>query len=223
MKANIWRTVESQAKWGLQNHVAGDIIDISILEEYVFETKPESALEKQFQRQGYSILVYTQFLYPVPVPPDKAARFRPAYHPRNVFYGAIELETSFYEAAFYFMKERILFKNPTSSAEPKTVFELGFEDQNVQKIHDLPNIAAIMDRNDYSASHAFARTTACHSIYYPSSRRAGGNCIAAYEIKLLDRVPSKQMVVRFIFDRKKQACKVDAGSGEIWIDWKVVG
>jgi len=222
LRANIWRTVELQAKWGLQNHVPGDITDISILEEYVYETKPESALEKQFRRQGYSVLVYTQFLYPVPVPPDKAARFRPAYHPKNVFYGAIEIETSFYETAYYFMKERILFKKPTSSAEPKTVFEVGFKDSKAQMIHGLPNIAAIMDRNDYSASHAYTKATVCNSIYYPSARRAEGNCIAAYEIEVLDKEPSKQMGVRFTFDGKKQACKVDTDSGEIWIEWKVV-
>lgn len=222
MKGELWRIAEEQAASSLQNSVDADEDEIDFLEGLVAETKPEKILERKFVQMGYHYLVYSQFRYPPPVPSEYQARFKPPFHGNNVFYGSVEPDTSMHEYAYHWMRQRFHIKKLKRKAEPRTLFSVDFDDPNITDITHNPNLANIMHKTDYSASHAFVKTNQCSSILCPSVRHFGGLNVAVSDISLLGKQPCHQENIRLTFDAKIQACKIKTAFQTITILWTQV-
>ncbi|WP_141732474.1 RES family NAD+ phosphorylase [Oligoflexus tunisiensis] len=208
LQGEIWRTVERDGNWALQGKVPGDIDDIGLLEEFVEETKANRSVVAAAQRSGYHFLIYTPFRYDPPVPPEYAARFRPPYYTKNVFYGARSLDVSIHEASFYFMRERRHLPTPSGSGEPRTTFTVGVDDAQAVDITKHPDIEKIMDRTDHAASHAYILQNPCDTLVYPSARFVGGECVAVFEIKCLEKAPRSAWQYRFQYLKGSDLCVI---------------
>jgi hypothetical protein len=215
----LWRIAEEQAASSLQNSVDADEGEIDFLEGLVAETKPEKVLERKFIQMGYHYLVYSQFRYPPPVPSQYQARFKPPFHGNNVFYGSIETATSMHEYAYHWMRQRLHLKKLKRKAEPRTLFAVDLSDDHITDLTKHPNLANIMAKTDYSASHAFVKANRCSSILYPSIRHQGGLNVAVNDIGLLGKQPCRQENIRLTFDAKIQACKIKTAFQTFTILW----
>lgn len=222
MKGELWRIAEEQATSSLQNSVDADEGEIDFLEGLVAESKPEKVLERKFVQMGYHYLVYSQFRYPPPVPSQYQARFKPPFHGNNVFYGSTEMDTSMHEYAYHWMRQRLHLKTLKRKAEPRTLFSVGFSDEYITDIRNHTNLASIMDKADYSASHAFVKANRCTSILYPSVRHQGGLNVAVNEIALLSKEPTHQENIRLTFDAKIKGCKIKTAFAAVTILWSHV-
>lgn len=222
MKAELWRIAEEQAASSLQNSVDASEVEIDFLETLVAETKPEKVLERKFIQMGYHYLVYSQFRYPPPVPSQYQARFKPPFHGNSVFYGSIKSDTSMHEYAYHWMRQRLHLKQLKRKAEPRTLFSVHFYDSNITDITQNPNLATIMHKTDYSASHAFVKANRCSSILYSSVRHQGGLNVAVNDIALLSKQPTHQENIRLTFDAKIQGCKIKTASQTVTILWSQV-
>jgi hypothetical protein len=222
LTGELWRIAEEQAASSLQNSIDADEEEIDFLEWLVAETKPEKLLERKFIQMGYHYLIYSQFRYSTPVPSEYQARFKPPFHKNNVFYGSIDQDTSMHEYAYHWMRQRIHLKKLKRKAEPRTLLSVDFADANITDIMRHPNLANIMHKTDYSASHAFVQTNQCSSILYPSVRHQGGVNVAVNEITLLGKKPSHLENIRLTFDAKIQGCKLKTAYQTVTILWSQV-
>ena len=224
MNTLLWRIVEDQANWVLRNNVQGDDDDIQLLEELVNETKSLTDQEIEFQRKGYHILIYSPFRYDLPVLPKYQVRFKPPYHNKNVFYGSLETQTSYYEYAYHWMRQRFHIKNLSTAAERRTIFSVNFKGKNVIDIQDHPNIDAIMDKNDYSASHSFASQNKKGTpILYPSARKQDGLNMAIMNITDLEKKPDEKHSIHLIFSSREEKCRIITHEEkDLYIFWKEV-
>jgi hypothetical protein len=219
----LWRTVEDQSEYALQKVVPGGKEDLGLLEDYADEYKPNKKVVNDANYLGYHYLIYTPFRYPPPIPPEHAARFRPPHSLKNVFYGATDLNTSIIEHAFYFMRERRHLANPTGSGEQRLNFTVNFDANGMVDITGLPNIQAIMDRRDRSASNDYIKQNPCESLLYPSARNPSGKCVACFEIRKLARNPSSSQRLRFTYDKAQDRCEVKDENHQLTVvDWKSV-
>ncbi|HYX34762.1 MAG TPA: RES family NAD+ phosphorylase [Oligoflexus sp.] len=222
MKAELWRIAEEQATSSLQNNVEADEDEIDFLEKLVAETKPEKTLERGFIQMGYHYLIYSQFRYPPPVPSQYQARFKPPFHGNNVFHGSIESKTSLHEYVYHWLRQRLHLKKLSKKAEPRTLFTVDFDNPSITDIKHHPQLAEIMHKTDYSASHAFVKANTCTSILYPSVRHPGGLNVAVNDIAFLRKIPSHQENIRLTFDAKVQACKIKTAFQTLTIAWSQV-
>jgi hypothetical protein len=199
----IVRVIEAQA--GLYSYKVTQDEELAIQLESVLEmTKP-----KLFQPRWHK-LIYTPFRY---TPPHKNGRFRPPYG-KNVFYGSKNEETTLYEHAFHFMKERIHL-NITPATGLRTIFCVEADDKNSTSIVKERNFPAIMDKNDYSASHQFVTTNPNVSfIIYPSCRDPHKrDNVAILDINHLEKTPKWDSTTKFFYDNHKKIIT--------WIDYKL--
>jgi RES domain len=212
----VHRIVEDQAK--LTSYRATQDTEKAVqLELLIDMTKPP------MQASGWHDLVATPFRYDLPVMPSFQARFRPPYFPKNVFYAAGVLETALYEYSYHMMRQRVHLqvgrrrvKNETGT---RTGFSVDANDSSALRIHSLPNASAILDRSDYSASHAFIRSNLQATfIVYPSVRDPQHrDNMALMEISHLSHQIKEEKQLNFFYDYKKKVVNwIDLGIEIAW-------
>ena len=152
-------------------------------------------------------LIATPFRYS---PPHPQARFRPLYG-KNVFYSSLAEETALYEHAFHFIRERRHLSTQASSGN-RTLFAVAADDREAIKIKNDKKHAAILDKNDYTASHDFILAHPhIRFILYPSCRDpARRENAAVLDINQLEKNPAWEKNIRFFYDNQKQEL--------LWID-----
>jgi hypothetical protein len=200
----LHRIVEDQASHTPTRTITDTQDEYNFIENLVEETKPP------IPATNHHYLIRTQFRYPLPVLPKYQARFRPPFFPKNVFYGAFQRETSFYEAAYHWLRERVHVKDLSMTPEPRTHFTVDFDDSTATDLCNHPNITRIMDRNDYSASHDFiAKNVDVSSIIYPSCRDPrNGNCAAVFDLLALGERPLSTEPLLLIYDCVNKSCSM---------------
>jgi hypothetical protein len=174
------------------------------LESLLEYTKPK-AISAQWHR-----LIATPFRY---TPPLKNGRFR---HPfgKNVFYGSVAEETSLYEHAYHFMKERIHLTVPQETGS-RTIFVVNANNASAIHITQDKNSKTIMDRKNYTASHEFiSNHPQIHFILYPSCRdpKARDNA-AILDIHLLGKNPHWESSIKFFYDNRQKIIT--------WLDYQL--
>lgn len=197
------RIIEDQTKLYSYNVTKDEKLAIQL--ESLFERSKPTNLYASWHP-----LIATPFRYP---PPLNNARFRPPFG-KNIFYGSSAEETSLYEHAYHFMKERIHLKiSPSTGA--RTIFVVAANELNATKIIHENNFTAIMDKNDYSTSHQFIinhpKTT---YIIYPSCRDPQQRDNAAIlDINLLEKNPKWESSIKYFYDNSKKIIR--------WIDYQL--
>lgn len=158
-------------------------------------------------------LIAKPFRYPPPQPQHQA-RFRPAYG-KNVFYGSTTQETALYEYSFHFMKQRVNMKHHAPDSGLRTIFIVSANEFNSIDVSSDPNLADIMDKNDYSASHDFVRNHPRTTfIRYPSCRDPRNRTnIAILDINHLEKNPNWETSIKYFYDYNTQTIS--------WIDYKL--
>lgn len=158
------RIVNAQEGLWALNATRGDREEAQALEELLEASKPPLPID------GWHKLIAAPFRYDLPIQAGKAARFRPPFSQRNVLYCSEEPSTAMYEHAYHFMKERRHLATRTS-AEARTIFSLFIKPSDIMPLRGGKQTAAILDRNDYSASHDYIRKhPAIKVLSYPSCR-----------------------------------------------------
>lgn len=215
----VHRIVEDQAK--LTSYRATQDAEKAIqLEMLIDFTKPPMS------HSGWHDLIATPFRYELPVLPHFQARFRPPYFSKNVFYASGILETALYEYSFHMMRQRVHLqvgkrrvKNETGS---RTGFSVDANDSSATQIHTLPNVSAILDKSDYSPSHAYIRANPqADFIIYPSVRDPQHrDNVAIMEINHLSHQINSERQLNFFYDyRKKIVTWIDL---QFAIPWRQV-
>ncbi len=174
------------------------------LELLIEKTKPENNFLQ------WHPLIATPFRYS---PPLLEARFRTPFG-KNIFYGSLIEETALYEHAFHFIKQRRHLKiGPATGI--RTIFFVNADEKNSIHIIDHPNYSAIMDKNNYSASHQFIISNPeITFIVYPSCRDPQQrNNAAVLDIKQLDKNPKWESTIKFFYDYQKQEIN--------WLDYNL--
>jgi hypothetical protein len=200
----LHRIVEDQASHTPTRTITDNQDEYDFIENLVEESKPT------IPATNHHYLIRTQFRYPLPVLPKYTARFRPPYFHKNVFYGAFERETSFYEAAYHWLCERVHIKDLSMTPEPRTHFTVDFGDSTATDICDHPDISKIMDRNDYRASHDFiTKSPDTASIIYPSCRDPkNGKCAAVFDLLTLGERLQSAEPLHLIYNSINKSCTI---------------
>jgi hypothetical protein len=198
----LHRIVEDQASHTPTKTITNTQDEYDFIEGLIEESKP------QIPNTDHHYLIRTQFRYPLPVLPSYAARFRPPHFHKNVFYGAFERNTTFYEAAYHWLRERIHVKNLSLTPEPRTHFTTDFDSTSAVDICSHPDIAKIMARNTYSASHEFVFANPdVLAIIYPSCRDPKhGKCAAVFELMMLGRRPTSTEPLFLVYNTDMKSC-----------------
>lgn len=214
-----FRCIEDQAYDSLRQ-LTDTQEEFEFLEDFVEESKPAYPFASQ-----YHYLIQTPFRYPLPVPDRFAARFRPPFSSRNVFYASATESTSLYETATYFLKERVHLPGLSHEPEARTMFSVGVDDLNAYALSGHPAITQIMDRNSYSASHAFIEAhPEIDVLLYPSCRCAQqGINVAVFAIERLEPSPSTMVDLRFSYDSSAKAVRIyDGRALKLTVGWQQV-
>jgi hypothetical protein len=216
----LHRIVELQAHTGTRE-LASTQEEYDFLEELIESTKP------LIDPRKWNYLIRTPFRYSTPVGLEYAARFKPPFSERNVFYAGCSLQTAEFEIGYHWLRERVHLTGLSVSAEPRTYFTVGFNDAMMVDLSSHPNINQIMDRNDYSYSYAFiAENPTVSSIMYPSCRDPNqGECVATFELSTLDQQYSSSTTLHLIYDEPRKALRIVDPSGihpDQCIEWSQV-
>lgn len=208
----VFRVVEAQVKSALLT-ITDTQEEFEFLEGFVEATKPAYPQEAVLGRFHY--LIATSFRYPLPVPERYAARFRPPFYNRNVFYASVRPVIAYYEYAYHWLRQRVLLSGLSQSPEPRTQFSVMLHDPKMIDIRQHPHIAKIMDRNLYTDSHQLVRDLKeFDSIQYPSCRDPErGECVAVFNIFRLSQQPEDIRLLHLIYDSKMRACRVESSLG----------
>jgi hypothetical protein len=200
----LHRIVEDQATHTPTRSITDTQEEYEFIENLIEGSKPA------IKTAPHHYLIRTQFRYPLPVLPQYAARFRPPYFHKNVFYGSLERPTSFYEAAYHWLRERVHLKGLSQTPEPRTHFTVDFKDPDSSDISTHKDISKIMDKNDYSHSHAFIRKhVGATSLIYPSCRDPQHRkCAAVFELSTLGEKPLSTEPLYFIYDSQRLSCTI---------------
>ena len=177
------------------------------LEQLIELTKPINP-----SRQWHP-LIATPFRYD---PPHPHTRFRPSYG-KNVFYGSTTEETALYEHAFHFMRQR-MHLDITTTTGTRTLFFVKAHDESAIHINDV----AVMNKNDYSASHQFILANP-HATFliYPSCRDPQKQKNAAIlDINHLEKTPTWETSISFFYDNKNT--RLTWINQQLHITWKEV-
>ena len=199
----IFRIVENQAN--LSSYRATQDEEKAVQLELLIEfTKPKNIYSE------WDALIANPFRYSSPY----QARFRPIFAKRNVFYGSLNEETTFYEYAYHFMKQRTHLKEETATGQ-RTLFSVDANDEKAVQLINYPNYEKIIDKNEYSFSHAFIEENPeIDFILYPSSRDPKErNNSAILNIHYLSKTPNKESTIQYFYDYKKKLLT--------WIDHKL--
>ena len=190
----IFRLAEDQAK--LSSYRAAQNEDQAVQLELAIElTKPKNKYTE------WHDLIATPFRYS---PPLKIARFR-AEFARNVFYGSVNHQVTYYEYSYHFMMERRHLKIKTETGQ-RTLFSVNADDRYAVYLHQHPHCKKITDKNDYTASHHFVETNVDVSfIIYPSCRDPQKRDNAAiFDINVFEKNINNEIPVKYFYDNKKQ-------------------
>lgn len=200
----IFRIIEDQSgSYALE--ATGNSAGLAKQLEILFQRPTEVARKKL---SAWHKLIRTPFLYPLPVGFQYQARFKPPMSNKNVFYGAVEEITAFYEFAHHFVKER--FHLTSSEACSRTCFSAELDYKNQVKVHGEANISQIMDLFDYTHSHSYIiQNPHVDLICYPSCRDIQNrDCYAVLNINYLGYQPksSRSLTVNWNADKKILTC-----------------
>jgi hypothetical protein len=215
----LHRIVEDQASSSPTRTITDTQEEYEFIEALIEGTKPEIEVTQ------HHYLIRTQFRYPLPVAAKYAARFRPPFFHRNVFYGCFEGITACYEAAFHWLRERIHVPNLSQTAEPRTHFETDFNDAFAINICGHRDVTQIMDKNDYSRSHRLIESNPnASSIIYPSCRDPQHrNCAAVLDVTTLGTQPQSMENLFFIYSSGAKSCLIEGPTmSPLEIPWTVV-
>lgn len=216
----LHRIVEDQASHTSTRTITDTQDEYDFIEELIEESKPD------IPTANHHYLIRTQFRYPLPVLPKYAARFRPPHFHRNVFYGAFQRYTSFYETAYHWLRERIHVKGVSLTPEPRTHFTVEFDDSKATDICRHREIAKIMDRNDYTRSQEYVlKNPKVVSIIYPSCRDPKkGTCAAVFDLLTLGERPLSTEPLYLIYDSEEKTCTISGPEVDppIVIPWGLV-
>lgn len=215
----VHRVVENQAQ--LTSYKATQDKEKAIQLEILIDlTKPP------MRQSGWDELIATPFRYDLPVMPKFQARFRPPYFSKNVFYSSHVLETALYEYSYHMMRQRVHLqvgkrrvKNETGT---RTGFSADADDSLAIRIHSFPNAKVILNKSDYSASHAYVQSNPnVDFIVYPSVRDPQHrDNMAIMNISHLSRRLRSERQLNFFYDyRKKTVTWIDVG---FTIEWEQV-
>lgn len=190
-----FRVVQDQTR-SYSYDATGNAEEASYLESVLELTKPR-ALYEDWHR-----LISTPFRYPLPVQPSYQARFTPPYYHRNALYCSKESLTALYEHAYHFLRQRVHLEGAVPETGLRTIFSLFVDEGDVSDLGGRPDIARIMERQDYSASHDYVRKNpAVKVIGYPSCRDPErGMNFAALEIASLGRALGDEKLIEFHFE-----------------------
>lgn len=197
------RIIENQS--ALSSYRATQNEDRALQLELLIETtKPENKF------QEWHPLIATPFRYS---PPHPEARFRTPFG-KNIFYGSFIEETALYEHAFHYMSQRRHLKIK-SEIGIRTIFFVNSDEKNSVDIKNHPDYSAVMDKNNYAASHHFILSNPeVTYITYPSCRDPQQrNNAAILDINHLDKNPKWESTIKFFYDNKKQEIS--------WLDYKL--
>ncbi len=216
----VYRIAEDQAKL-TSYKITQDVEKAIQLEMLIDLTKPS------MPHQDWHDLIATPFRYDLPVLPKFQARFRPPYFLKNIFYSSAALETALYECSYHMMRQRIHLqtgkrrvKNETGT---RTGFSVNADDSKAVRIHLYPNLAAILNKSDYSSSHTLVKSNPqIDFIIYPSVRDPQHrDNMAIMDITYLSRQINNERQLSFFYDYKKKIVTwINAG---LAITWKNMG
>lgn len=215
-----FRCVEDQAHQPLRQ-LSATQEEFDFLEDFVEAGKPPYP-----SAPSYHYLIQTPFRYPLPVPDRFAARFRPPFSSRHVFYASANGETSLYEASTYFLKERIHIPDLSHEPESRTLFSVGVDDEDAYDLSGDAGINPIMSRNSYGASHAFiAAHPEIDVLLYPSCRCPNkGRNAAVFDINSLEQNPRTMIDLSFSYDAAAKAVRIYEGRAlRLTVGWGQVG
>lgn len=200
----IHRIVELQAKTVIRE-ITDDQSEYEFLENLIEDEKPEFP-----EFKGYHYLIVTPFRYPLPVPPQFAARFRPPHFHRNCLYACFHLETTIYEYVFHWMSERRHIENLEQETNQRTHFTVAYSDGNAKDVSHKRDVKKIMDRHSYQASHDFIlKHPNVSSVHYPSSRDPlQRQCVAVFDIKTLGKNPKNEHALQLTLSKDRERCRV---------------
>lgn len=197
---------------------------IEFLEDFIDDGKPSYP-----NITGYHYLLQTPFRYSLPVDGRYAARFKPPFFDRNVFYGSMTSCTACFECAYHFMKMRLHLIDYEISPVSRTCFSVHFEDAASIDLRDQRPGYGVLRPDDYAKSHEFSWRYLSkksgenfHSVFYPSIRHEGGENIANFDITKLAKTPERNVEdLTFTFDNEKKSCLIENkfSSDQIKIEW----
>lgn len=177
----------------------------------IADTKPKNLYPE------WHPLIATPFRYS---PPHPQARFRPPYG-KNIFYASSSEETALHEHAFHFMKQRIHLNIETETGI-RTLFYVNANDKNAFHVRNDSHFLAIINKNDYAASHQFVISHQHITfILYPSCRDPQQRDNAAIlNIDHIEKSPKWETPIKFFYDNaKKQITWIDY---QLYICWPEV-
>jgi hypothetical protein len=212
----VHRVVEDQAK--LTSYRATQDAEKAIQLEILIDlTKPP------MRQAGWHDLISTPFRHALPVLPRFQARFRPPHFLKNVFYASGHIDTAIYEYSFHMMRQRVHLqvgkKRVKNETGTRTGFSVEADDSSAVRVHDLPNVSAIMDKADYSASHTYVQCNPnADFIVYPSVRDPQHrDNMAIMEITRLSKTLNGERQLNFFYDyRKKVVTWIDMPLAIAW-------
>ena len=196
----LHRIVELQAKT-ITRQITDDQAEYDFIEELIDSTKPP------ISKKDWHYLIATPFRYPLPVGLEYSARFRPPFSERHVFYGTFELKTAEYEFGYHWLRERVHLSGLSQAIEQRTYFTVEFNDPKVVDIRNYPDISKIMDRRNYTYSHALTESIPdISSFLYPSARDPNkGDCIAAFKLENLGKKPQTSTTFELLYIAEAKA------------------
>jgi hypothetical protein len=200
---DIWRMVEVEAE--SQSRLLTDTEEeYEFLERYIESSKPP------YPPGDHHFLIRTSFRYEAPTPPEYAGRFKEPMSNVQGLYGSVYPQTTFYEVAFHWLRERVHLPSPTQTPEPRTLFSVSFQDSAEHDIASEPNIAELTSRIDYSASWQFVRNhPEVRSIIYPSCRcPQHGRNVFTRDIETLGRTPKALINFNLILRAREKSCYI---------------
>jgi hypothetical protein len=201
----VCRIVESQSR--LYAEQATSTYEKALyLESILEETKPK------LPAKGWHPLIATPFRYPLPVSPTYQARFRPPFFPKNVLYASRELRTALYEHAYHFLRERVHLKGVRETGQ-RSAFALFITSSHITDLRQHEAIAQLMNRRDYTPSHAYIQAhPEAQALLYPSCRdpRRGDN-FAVLDIHALAKHIGTQETLSYFFE--------PAHPSIVWMDY----
>lgn len=216
----VFRVVEDQAHvYGFK--ATGDQEEAVQLETLIDLTKPKLEFSE------WDVLIATQFRYALPVGVDYAARFRPPYFSKNVFYSSEFLETALYEYGYHLMRQRVhLFqkkKKKETETGSRTGFSVHLDHSGYADVGQQSNSTAILSKNDYSASHDFIKANKDIEVVKYSSVRdpSARPNYAVFTIQRLEKEINRHESLEFFYDYKKK--ELYWINQELKIAWATVG
>jgi hypothetical protein len=213
LDVSAWRVVQSQAisfYQKIDNLTTEEAIELNIAIEM---TKPLLNLDHELWHE----LIYTPFRYPLPVGVDFAARFRPPFSLKNIFYCSKEKVTSYAESAHHALWERLHLIEKEDEIIPKTIFGIiinNYENFYLIKSND-PELKIIMS-NNYKKSYEIAsREDNKDGFIYPSARIKEGTNFAISNIHSLEKDVINQSDCYFKYSVKNEQIIVYEGQSPI--------